>query len=177
MAGVLVAAPFAAVMSTIDSFLLMMSSAIVRDIYQRNINPDASERTIKLLSYGSTLVIGLTAMFFAIDPPPFLQDIIVYTGSGLSTCFLAPIVYAIYWPKCNKQAIFASMLSGLGMHFFCYVMGWFMHDNFFSPYRIMDFDPVVTGLVASFLGGAIVGNLFPPPDEAIIRKYFAKNEA
>ena len=43
LAGLLVAAPFAAVMSTVDSFLLMISSALVRDIYQRNINPDVSE--------------------------------------------------------------------------------------------------------------------------------------
>ena len=45
LAGLLVAAPFAAVMSTVDSFLLMISSAIVRDVYQRDINPAASEKT------------------------------------------------------------------------------------------------------------------------------------
>lgn len=39
LGGLLVAAPFAAVMSTVDSFLLMISSALVRDVYQRNINP------------------------------------------------------------------------------------------------------------------------------------------
>ena len=40
LAGLLLAAPFAAVMSTCDSFLLMVSSAVVRDVYQRNINPN-----------------------------------------------------------------------------------------------------------------------------------------
>ena len=40
LAGLLVAAPFAAVMSTVDSFLLMISSALVRDVYQRNLNPE-----------------------------------------------------------------------------------------------------------------------------------------
>src|SRR5690606_35326353 len=43
LAGLLVAAPFAAVMSTVDSFLLMISSGLVRDIYQRNLNPEAQE--------------------------------------------------------------------------------------------------------------------------------------
>ena len=47
LAGLLVAAPFAAVMSSVDSFLLMISSALVRDIYQRNINPRASEQAMK----------------------------------------------------------------------------------------------------------------------------------
>ncbi|QDU81925.1 Sodium/pantothenate symporter [Polystyrenella longa] len=176
LAGVLVAAPFAAVMSTIDSFLLMMSSAIVRDIYQRNINPEASDKTIKRVSFTSTFIIGLIAMFFAIDPPQFLQDIIVYTGGGLATCFLAPVVYAIFWPKCNKQTIFASMAIGLGVHFLCHILGLMFNGEFLSPYKVFGFDPIITSMVASFVGGLIVGKLFPAPDEALIRKYFGKNE-
>ena len=46
LGGLLVAAPFAAVMSTVDSFLLLVSSSVVRDIYQQNINPKADERTM-----------------------------------------------------------------------------------------------------------------------------------
>ena len=177
LAGVLVAAPFAAVMSTIDSFLLMMSSAIVRDIYQRNINPDASEKTIKFISFASTCLIGFLAMFFAINPPQFLQDIIVYTGGGLSTCFLAPIVFAIYWPKCNKQAIAAAMLFGVGTHFLLHLIGLKVNEEFLKPYQVMGFDPIITSLVVSFAGGFVVGKFFPPADEALIKKYFAKDDA
>ena len=78
LAGLLVAAPFAAVMSTVDSFLLMISSALVRDIYQRNINPDVQEKTIKRLSYLFTVLVGTSAMLGAVNPADFLQDIIVY---------------------------------------------------------------------------------------------------
>ena len=88
LAGLLVAAPFAAVMSTVDSFLLMISSAVVRDIYQRNVNPDASEAKIKKMTYAVTIIVGTAAMLGAVNPPQFLQDIIVYTGSGLAACFL-----------------------------------------------------------------------------------------
>ena len=112
LAGLLVAAPFAAVMSTVDSFLLMISSAIVRDIYHRNINPQASEKTIRRMSYLCTLLIGLGAMLGAINPPRFLQDIIVYVSSGLAACFLAPMVYALYWPRINAAGAFAAMLGG-----------------------------------------------------------------
>ena len=48
--GLLLAAPFAAVMSSVDSFLLLMSSGVVRDIYQQSINPDASEKALKKLT-------------------------------------------------------------------------------------------------------------------------------
>ena len=108
LAGLLVAAPFAAIMSTVDSFLLVISSAVVRDLYQRNINPEAlSEKTVKRLSYFSTLIVGTVALLGAVNPPRFLQDIIVYVGSGLaaivfcSRCWLcctgrAPICRAVW---------------------------------------------------------------------------------
>ena len=116
LAGLLIAAPFAAVMSTVDSFLLMISSALVRDIYQRNINEAATEAKIKKLSYFFTLIVGLGALVGAMYPPEFLQDIIVYTGSGLAAAFLAPVVYALYWPRSNYQGCIAAMLGGFGTH-------------------------------------------------------------
>lgn len=174
LAGLLVAAPFAAIMSTVDSFLLMISSAVVRDIYQRNINPDASEKRIKYLSYLCTLCVGLIAMFGAINPPRFLQDIIVYTGSGLSACFLAPAVFALYWPRMNRQGMFGGMLAGFGAHFSMYVSGMWVNGSFFQPWRPMGFDPIIIGLLISFVATWIVTLLTPPPSEDLIDKYFRR---
>ena len=123
LAGLLVAAPFAAVMSTVDSFLLMISSAIVRDVYQRNINPRASERTVKWMSYFCTLLVGSLAMLGALNPPQFLQDIIVYVGGGLAACFLGPMVFALYWPRVSLAGTISGMLAGFGAHLAMYVMG------------------------------------------------------
>lgn len=176
LAGLLVAAPFAAVMSTVDSFLLMMSSAIVRDVYQRNINPHASEKSVKYLSYACTLIIGTGAMLFAVHPPDFLQDIIVYTGGGLSACFLAPIAYSLYWPRCNKQAILGGMIGGFLAHFSMHVIGWYANGDFFQAYKLLDFNPIITGLAASFVATFVVGCMFPPPSDEIVNKYFAKKD-
>ena len=55
LAGLLIAAPFAAVMSSVDSFLLVVSSAVVRDIYQEHID-QSGEKHIKMLSYGVTVL-------------------------------------------------------------------------------------------------------------------------
>ena len=54
LAGLVVAAPFAAVMSSVDSFLLVVSSSVVRDLYQKHINPDAPEAKLRRLSYAVT---------------------------------------------------------------------------------------------------------------------------
>jgi len=172
LGGLLIAAPFAAVMSTVDSFLLMISSAMVRDIYQRNINPNASEGTIKKLSYLCTLVVGSAAMIVAINPPDFLQDIIVYVGSGLAACFLAPVVFLLYWPRSNVQGSVIGMLAGFSAHFSMYVMGALVNDSFFRPYRLLNFDPIIVGLVVSFTVTYLATLATPAPPEELVRKYF-----
>ena len=171
LAGLLIAAPFAAVMATVDSFLLMISSALVRDIYQRNINPEAEEKKIKTLSYVITMVAGLGALFGAMNPPEFLQDIIVYTGSGLAACFLAAVVYALYWPRSNAQGCIAAMVSGFAAHLSLYLVGFFQ-GNGFSPYRPFSIDPIIIGLAASFVVGYVATILTPPPPQDLVEKYF-----
>ena len=172
LGGLLIAAPFAAVMSTVDSFLLMISSAMVRDIYQRNISPNASEGTIKKLSYLCTLVVGTGAMIVAVNPPNFLQDIIVYVGSGLAACFLAPVIFLLYWPRSNVQGSTIGMLAGFSAHFSMYVLGSFFNDSFFRPYRLLDFDPIIIGLVVSFTVTYFATLATPPPPQELVRKYF-----
>ena len=172
LGGLLIAAPFAAVMSTVDSFLLMISSAMVRDIYQRNINPDASEGTIKKLSYLCTMIVGSAAMIVAINPPDFLQDIIVYVGSGLAACFLAPVIFLLYWPRSNVQGSTIGMLAGFSAHFSMYVMGAFYNDSFFRPYRLLNFDPIIVGLVVSFTVTYLATLATPAPPQELVRKYF-----
>ncbi len=175
LAGLLVAAPFAAVMSTVDSFLLMISSGLVRDIYQRNLNPSVSERGIKRLSYLCTLLVGAGAMLGAVNPPQFLQDIIVYTGSGLAASFLAPMVFGLYWPRVNTAGAVSGMLGGFGAHLAMYGAGIFMNGSFFKPYQPFDIDPILVGLVVSFVTVFIVTLATPAPPERLVRKYFYKS--
>ncbi len=177
LAGLLVAAPFAAVMSTVDSFLLMISSALVRDIYQRNLNPQASEKTLRRMSYLCTLIVGTVAMVGAVNPPQFLQDIIVYVGSGLAACFLAPMVFALYWPRANLPGCMSGMLAGFGAHLSMYVAGAFVNESFFRPYRLLNFDPIIIGLCTSFLAVFVVTKMTPPPPRHLVEKYFHKQSS
>ncbi|MEX0701924.1 MAG: hypothetical protein WD069_07495 [Planctomycetales bacterium] len=182
LAGLLVAAPFAAVMSTVDSVLLMISSAVVRDIYQRNVDPEVSQRTIKWMSYAVTLLVGIGAMLGAVNPPRFLQDIIVYVGSGLAACFLAPMVYGLYWRRTNTPGAVTAMLGGFVAHLTMHVAGMFRYEDgsltfleakkFFDPYYLFELHPILIGLFVSFVAGYIVTKLTPPPPEHLVRRYF-----
>jgi Na+/pantothenate symporter len=171
LAGLLVAAPFAAIMSTVDSFLLMISSSLVRDVYQRNINPQASEKRLKRMSYTVTLIVGAGAMLGALNPPQFLQDIIVYTASGLAACFLIPVAMALYWSRSNAPGAVAAMAGGFLVHLSLYVTGYFVYGRF-KAFDLFSINPIIWGLMGSLLVGLVVTTLTPPPPRHLVRKYF-----
>ncbi|MHC4878192.1 MAG: sodium:solute symporter family transporter, partial [Planctomycetota bacterium] len=144
---------------------------------QRNINPDAQEKTIKKLSYLCTLLVGSIAMIVAINPPQFLQDIIVYVGSGLAACFLAPTIFLLYWPRANEQGSIIGMLSGFSAHLAMYVTGMLVNGSFFRPYRLFEFDPIIIGLTVSFAVTYFATLATAPPSEDLVRKYFYRKKA
>src|SRR5262245_22215183 len=124
VAGLLLAAPYAAIMSTVAAFLLLISSSLVRDLYQRTINPKASSKTLKRVSYTTTALVGVVVLFGAVNPPDFLQYIIVFTGSGQSCAFFFPMVFTLYWRRSTRQGVLAGMLAGGLTVLLLYVLGW-----------------------------------------------------
>ncbi len=174
LAGLLIAAPFAAAMSTVDSFMLMISSSVVRDVYQRTINPEAKERTIKRMSYACTLVVGVIATVGALYPPKFLQYIIVFTGGGLAVAFLAPMALGLYWPRFNKAGALASMIGGFLAYLALYVAGFVLYGNT-TPVRPLGFDPLIWGFAASLVFAWIGTFATAPPPERLVRKFFYRD--
>jgi len=150
LAGLLLAAPFAAVMSSVDSFLLMVSSAVVRDIYQNRVNPDASEKSLKRLSYLVTGVVGILAMLAVLNPPQYLQSLIIFASSGLAGCFLMPMLLGLYWPQITAKGAIAGMLGGLGCHLSLYIAGYVIKGKF-EAFKLLEFDPFIWSLVVSGL--------------------------
>ena len=171
LAGLLIAVPFAAAMSTVDSFMLMITSSVVRDIYQQNMRPKARERTLRRMSYGCTLVIGALAAAGALYPPQFLQYIIVFTGGGLAVAFLGPVALALYWPRFNTAGALASMIGGLLAYLALYLAG-FIQQGTMTPIRPLGLDPLIWGFLAS-LACAGLGTLAGPrPPEHVVRRFF-----
>ena len=170
LAGLLVAAPFAAVMSSVDSFLLMVSSSVVRDIYQGHINPKATEPTMKWLSYSVTVVVGVLAVLAVLNPPTFLQDLIVFATSGLAACFLVPIVFSLYWKRMTSSGVVASMLTGALMHVVLTSWG-YLDQGEFRAYAFLGLNPFIWDLVASMFAAYAISNI-GTPDPKLIREFF-----
>lgn len=171
LAGLIIAAPFAAAMSTVDSFMLMISSSVVRDVYQQQLRPGATERQLRRLSYLCTLGIGLLATVGALYPPQFLQYLIVFTGGGLAVAFLVPMALALYWPRFNKAGAFAALLGGTAAYILLYLIGLWQTGSM-SPYLLMGLDPLIWGFVASLCIGAGTTFVTPPPTHEQLTPFF-----
>ena len=114
IAGFVLAAPMAAIMSTISSFLLVTSSAVVRDLYEQGARRSLDEEQAKRFSHLATFAVAGVALVFALQPPDFLQYIVVFAGTGLASAFLVPTVLGVYWRRMNRLGCILSMLGGFG---------------------------------------------------------------
>ncbi|WP_338786956.1 sodium/pantothenate symporter [Metabacillus sp. FJAT-53654] len=116
LAGLVLAAPMAAIMSTVDSLLILVSSAITKDIYLNYINPNATEEQVKRTSFWVTTIIGVSVVLFALSPPDLLIWLNLFSFGGLESVFIWPVVFGLYWSKGNKYGAISSMIIGMGSY-------------------------------------------------------------
>jgi SSS family solute:Na+ symporter/sodium/pantothenate symporter len=160
IAGLILAAPFGAVMATVSAYLVQISSAFVQDIYHRWVNPHAPESTLRKLSYVSIILIALIAAAATMKSPKFLQAIIVFAGGMAACTFLVPCLMAAYWPRATARGAIAAMLGGALTALLLYVIGWWRQvdpaigeKSTFAPYYLFGFAPYMWGWLASVLAG------------------------
>ena len=167
LAAVVVAATFAAVMSTVDSFLLLISSALVRDIYQRTLNPLASNRRMRVASYAATVCMGALVTFLATRRIDFLSYIVVFTSTGFASTFLFPMLLGLFWKGMTRQGAIWSMVGGF-----------LISVSLFSPtlmggreLYLFGLHPVLWSLSGSGLLAILASKLSGPPPPHLLKRY------
>lgn len=166
LAGFVLAAPLAAIMSTISSFLLVTSSAIVRDLYERNLPERLTEKRARNLSYLATFAVAGVALAFALQPPDFLQFIVVFAGTGLAATFFFPTLLGVYWPRMNKTGCLAGIAGGFLSFLLQYVS--------FGTRSFAGFDPFVWSMIVSLFCVVAASLATPPGAESLRERYFPK---
>ena len=121
--GIVMAAIMAAIMSTADSLLLQTGSIAARDLYERFINPSASERQMVWVSRLLVLAIGVVGYLVAVFQPPSVFGIVVFATSVLGSAFLPAYVCAVWWRRANTPGALASMVAGAGTAFLWQLAG------------------------------------------------------
>ncbi|WP_145520940.1 sodium/pantothenate symporter [Yersinia mollaretii] len=149
-AGIFLAAPMAAIMSTINAQLLQSSATIVKDLYL-NLWPEElkNERKLTRISSLSTLVLGLLLLLAAWRPPEMIIWLNLLAFGGLEAVFLWPLVLGLYWERANAHGALSSMIVGA----VCYtVLASF-------DIKIAGLHPIVPSLVLNLLA-FYIGNQF-----------------
>ena len=116
LAGVFLAGPLAAIMSTVDSMLILVASSIVKDIWLNYVNPGMSDRGVANMSAFVTVVVGVLVYLAALKPPSLLVWLNLFAIGGLEATFLWPIVLGLYWRRANAPGAVASMVVGVGTY-------------------------------------------------------------
>lgn len=177
-AGVILAAPFGAVMATVSTYLVVISSGIVHDVYQRVFDPHASERRLRSLTYAVTLGVGAFAILANIKPVAYLQALVVFSSSSSAAAFVVPGLMIAYWRRATAPGAIAAMLSGVGVILALFVIGWCTPDPMigqaskFRPYYLLGLDPMLWGLLGSFVVGVGVSLATDPPHEDLLTEIF-----
>ncbi|MGN1422122.1 MAG: sodium/proline symporter PutP [Oscillospiraceae bacterium] len=111
IAGVVLSAILAAIMSTADSQLLVTSSAVTNDMFKL-FNKKASEKTLMWISRGAVIVVAIIAYFIALDPNSSVMGLVSYAWAGLGAAFGPAMLLSLFWKRMTIQGAVAGIISG-----------------------------------------------------------------
>lgn len=112
LAGIITAAILSAIMSTIDSQLLVSSSVVSKDLYMTFFRQEASDKELVLVSRLAVLVIALAAIAIASDRNSLVLDLVSYAWAGFGAAFGPVMLFTLFWRKTTALAALAGMLTG-----------------------------------------------------------------
>ena len=117
LVGLYIGVILAAVMSTIDSLLVVASSAVTRDFYQQIFHPNMEGRRLTALSRYVTLVMALIALAIAmavsvLSPDRTIFWFVIFGWSGIAATFCPTIILSLFWKDFTENGAIAAMIAG-----------------------------------------------------------------
>ena len=112
VAGILMAAVLAAIMSTADSQLLVSSSALAEDFYKAILKKNADGNELIWIGRAAVVVIALLALYFALNPESTVLGLVSYAWAGFGAAFGPAILLSLFWKRMNRHGALAGILLG-----------------------------------------------------------------
>lgn len=161
VAAFLMIGVLSAVMSTIDSFLLLVGQAIAEDIYRKTFNPKASEKSILRLTQVVIVIVTLVVVALTLWKTPEFLAIFIYVGtSGVGIAVAPQLLIGLFWERATKWGALMSML--IGVPFYSALV-------LFSD--IGTFVQILLGAIVAFATMIIVSLFTSPPKEEVLRHF------
>ncbi len=163
--GLYVAIVLAAIMSTIDSLLVVASSAVVRDLYQQVLHPESKSRDLTTMSRIVTLLMAALALALAVgvavtNPGRTIFWFVIFGWSGIAATFCPVIILSLFWRGYTERGAIVSMIVGfLSVPLFKFIVplipGWGIYFE-----KIAELGP---SFLLAMLAGYLVSRWKPDP--------------
>jgi len=163
LVAIYVAVVLSAIMSTIDSLLVIASSAITRDFYQKVFNPNLPDESLTKMSRVVTLLMAILALGIALiiamnSPDRTVFWMVIFGWSGIAASFCPVIILSLFWKNYSEAGAIASMIAGfLCVPFFKFVVA---NMDMVGPYFVK-LDVLAPSFLISMIVGWIFSKLYP----------------
>ena len=147
LAALVLAAPMAAIITTVNAQFLLISSALIKDLLfnSKVVKEKITGRKVPIFVYGVNILVIVLIMLLSMRPPSLIVNVNLFAFGGLEATFLWPILLGLYWKKAEKYGAISSILLGLTSYILIKTV-----------YVIKFIEPVVISLLISFLAFVIV---------------------
>lgn len=167
VAGILLAAILAAIMSTADSQLLVSSAALTEDVYKSLLNKDASDELLVKIGRFAVGGIAIIAWALALNPDSSVLGLVSYAWAGFGAAFGPAVILSLFWSRMNRQGCLAGILVG-GIT----VVAWKqMSGGMFDVYEI------VPGFIFATIAIIAVSLATKAPEQTLVDTFDKVNRA
>jgi Na+/proline symporter len=164
LVAIYIAIVLSAIMSTIDSLLVIASSAVTRDFYQKIFRPNLKDKDLTKISRWVTLTMAVLALIIAliiakVAPERSAFWMAIFGWSGIAASFCPVIILSLFWKGLSEKGAIAAMISGfLCVPFFKFVV---MEMETIGPY-FEKLDVLAPSFVIAMLMAWLFSKLYPP---------------
>ena len=167
IAGFLLAAILAAIMSTISSQLLVTSSSLTEDFYKTFLHREASDKQQVLVGRISVLIVAMLAIYLAYDRNSTILSLVSNAWAGFGAAFGPVVIGSLYWQKMTRNGALAGMITGAATVLFWIYAPITIEGQSMSSVMY----EIVPGFILSSIVIYIVSSLSPQDDIEILTKH------
>ena len=112
VAGLILSAVLAAIMSTASAQLLVAASAFAQDFYRTLLRKEAEQTELIWISRASVLIIASLAIFIGLNPSSFILDMVAYAWAGFGAAFGPALLCSLFWRRTTRNGVLAGIIVG-----------------------------------------------------------------
>lgn len=162
LAGILLSAIMAAVMSTADSQLLVTASAVTNDFYKAVVRKNATGKELVWVSRISVLLVAVIAFIIAYNPDNTVMGLVSYAWAGLGSAFGPVIIISLFWNRMTEKGAIGGMVAG-GLS----VLLW----EGFGMETVTGLYSIIPGFALSMLSVYVFSKLDDKPSEEVLEEF------